>query len=197
MNTTFLLVRHGEAEHNVMAIVSSFPETRERHLTVRGREQIALLAESLKKNSESINMIFHSPLARTRETAEILGEALGVPLREDSRLRETDFGIYNERSIREFHERYPQKMVRFETDGSDGVESFSLERSRVAQFCRDALSEFRGSVVAVVSHADTIQVLYGVLKRLSLDETFSLDRGICPRTGEMIRVDVNVEGESG
>lgn len=188
-NTTFLLVRHGEAEQNVLNVLSSLPETKERHLTARGREQIAALAEQLRKNSEPIAMIFHSPLTRTRETAEILAEKTGAPLREDARLRETDFGVFSGRDVHIFHEKYPKKTDRLETDGTDGVEDFARERERLLGFCRDALGEFSGKTVVVVSHADTIQVLYGVLKQLSLQETFSSTHGFCPSFGEMTRVE--------
>lgn len=197
MKTTFLLIRHGEAEHNTKRIMSSFPEKRERHLTERGREQVGVLARELDSSGESIAVIFHSPLARTRETAGILAEVLEVPLREDVRLCETCFGVFNDGAISRFHDRYPRKTDRIRTDGSDGVESFADERKRAEAFAYDAIAEYGGKTIVAVSHADTIQTLYGVLKQLSLDETFSSEKGICLQTGEMIRVEVEgrEEGE--
>lgn len=189
MKTVFLLVRHGEAAHNVDRVVSSLPETNERHLTAFGREQIMLLANTVQQAPEKVARIFHSPLARTRETAEILGKTLEAPLTEDVRLRETDFGRFNNASIASFHAAYPQKTTRFWTSGNDGVESFATERERVSSFCDDVCREFSGRCVLVVSHADTLQILYGILTHLSLEETFSFDRGICPKTGEMVRVE--------
>jgi probable phosphoglycerate mutase len=191
--TTFLLIRHGEAEQNVLNVLSSLPESRERHLTARGREQILVLAEQLRKNIEPIAIIFHSPLVRTRETAEILAEKTGAPLREDARLRETDFGVFNGRDTKLFHEKYPRKTARLATDGVDGVEGFSHEWERAADFCRDVSREYSGRSVVVVSHADTIQVLYGFLNQLSFEETFSRTHGFCPNVGEMMRVEVEEE----
>jgi len=190
MKTTFFLIRHGEAEHNMERTMSSFPEKRERHLTTHGREQIETLAKELKERQEPVSVIFHSPLARTRETAGILGRKLGVSLREDARLCETCFGVFNEGTIADFHTRYPKKTDRIHTDGSDGVESFEHERTRAEAFVRDAIAEYDGKTIIAVSHADTIQTLYGVLKRLSLEETLSFEKGVCPQTGEMIRVEV-------
>lgn len=186
--TTFLLIRHGEAEQNVKNIASSLPEKSERHLTDHGRKQIELLGEQLYSTHEPISIIFYSPLTRTRETAEILSEKTMVPICEDVRLRETDFGIFNERDTAVFHEKYPQKMDRLETDGSDGVESYARERKRLFEFYREVVAGYDGKTVAVVSHADAIQILYGILKNLSLGESLLLSRGFCPKVGEMIRV---------
>lgn len=78
---TLYLIRHGEAAFSPSAAVG---ETRDRHLTARGQEQIRHAARGL--GNARVSAILFSPRARTRETAEILAAALGAPLREDVRL---------------------------------------------------------------------------------------------------------------
>jgi len=68
--------RHGEAAQTV-------PDE-QRHLTERGRSELALASEGFSAFLESSDLvlpqrIYHSPLVRTGQTADILGEALGVP----------------------------------------------------------------------------------------------------------------------
>jgi broad specificity phosphatase PhoE len=68
-----LCLRHGETNYNRLGLCND--DLRDDvHLTERGREQAARAAERLK--SEPIGHIFVSQLPRTRETAEIIKEAL-------------------------------------------------------------------------------------------------------------------------
>lgn len=67
--------RHGEAAQTV-------PDE-QRHLTARGRSELASASEGFSAFLEAGELalpqrVYHSPLVRTRQTADILGEALGV-----------------------------------------------------------------------------------------------------------------------
>lgn len=186
--TIFFLVRHGEAEHNVRHIIASDVEgsvTGNIHLTERGRAQIEARGEELK--SEHIDIIFHSPLLRTRETAEILARATGAPMREDARLHETTFGSWEGRSSALFFQTHSSPFSRMET-GADGVEGFRSTRDRAVLFLGEALREFAGKTIVVVSHGDTLEMLYGILTNETLDESLGSQRKSFA-TGEMVRVE--------
>ena len=66
----FYIVRHGQAEHNVSKIRVNMYDT---SVTNIGRDQAITSAKVLKKildrNDETINIVFASDLARTRQTA--------------------------------------------------------------------------------------------------------------------------------
>lgn len=64
------LVRHGEA-----ADEKTDPA---RPLTEKGREEIARAAASLKKSGARIDEIWHSGKLRARQTAQIIGDPLGI-----------------------------------------------------------------------------------------------------------------------
>ena len=64
-------------------------------------EQAKKLIKQIK-NKGGVDLIFASDLLRTKHTAEIIGEALNVPVSFDKRLREYNFGEYNGRSPKDF-----------------------------------------------------------------------------------------------
>jgi len=73
VNATIYLVRHGEIEHHRTDV----------SLTARGREQAGAVGRALTSRigqGEAV-FIFHSPVTRVRETAELAREALRMGLR--------------------------------------------------------------------------------------------------------------------
>ena len=85
--TTLLLVRHGETDWNTERRWQGHADV---PLNDRGREQAQRLAEEL--GAEMLDAIYASDLVRARETAEIVGAALGVEVIPDPDLREIDVG---------------------------------------------------------------------------------------------------------
>src|SRR3989344_4024628 len=93
LNNQYYMLRHGEAISNAKDIISSWSETFENPLTERGVEMIKEAANILKL--KNIDLIFASDVLRTKQTAEIVGQALGLPVQFDERLREIGFGSMN------------------------------------------------------------------------------------------------------
>jgi len=85
--TTLLLVRHGETDWNAERRWQGHADV---PLNERGREQARALAEQLA--GESVDAIYSSDLSRARDTADILGARLDVPVVVDADLREIDVG---------------------------------------------------------------------------------------------------------
>ena len=85
--TTLLLVRHGETAWNAEGRWQGHADI---PLNARGREQAATLAELLA--GERIAAIYASDLSRARDTADIVGARLGLPVVSDPDLREIDVG---------------------------------------------------------------------------------------------------------
>jgi broad specificity phosphatase PhoE len=87
--TTLLLVRHGETDWNAEGRLQGHTD---RPLSDYGRRQARRLGEELE--GEELEAIYSSDLARARETAEIVGERLGLPTVLDPDLREKDWGTW-------------------------------------------------------------------------------------------------------
>jgi broad specificity phosphatase PhoE len=87
--TTLLLVRHGETDWNAEGRLQGHTD---RPLNDYGRRQAKELAERLA--AEHVDAIYTSDLSRAKETAEIVGERLGLPVVVDADLREKNWGSW-------------------------------------------------------------------------------------------------------
>jgi broad specificity phosphatase PhoE len=81
-----LLARHGETDDNVPPL--RFQGQRDTPLNDNGRAQARELAERVAALDPPVASLWCSDLSRARETAEIVGERIGLTPREDARLRE-------------------------------------------------------------------------------------------------------------
>lgn len=84
------LVRHAQAYSNLRPEPEGMSEEQLDHLTDLGREQAARTAEALA--GRGVGLVLTSPASRARETARIIADALGVPLRVEPRLRPLEVG---------------------------------------------------------------------------------------------------------
>jgi phosphohistidine phosphatase len=80
--TIFGLMRHGIAENG-----GPNRSDAERRLTKAGKEQLQGQIDWLKSQNNGFARVVHSPLVRTRQTAEIVGKGLGVPVTENALLQ--------------------------------------------------------------------------------------------------------------
>jgi broad specificity phosphatase PhoE len=87
--TTLLLVRHGETDWNAEGRLQGQTD---RPLSDFGRRQAEQLAAELE--GEELEAIYSSDLARARETAEIVGKRLGLPVVLAPGLREKNWGTW-------------------------------------------------------------------------------------------------------
>jgi len=103
-----------------------------------------------------------SPLARARETADIVAERIDLAPREDARLMETDAGDWTDRLFSEIQAEDPDGFAGFVQGRPDfafpGGESFAQQGERVAAALADVE---RGELPALV-------VCHGVVIRIAL-----------------------------
>jgi ribonuclease H / adenosylcobalamin/alpha-ribazole phosphatase len=151
------LLRHGQTEHT--------PERRysgrnDLPLSRTGRAEAAAAAERAK--ALGVDVVVASPLRRTRETAEIVAGALGLPVVLDEDLIELDFGDLEGLTFDEARAKHPLAARRFLDDvtvAAPGGESIADVSNRVARARRRILSQHAGRTVLVVSHVTPIKLL--------------------------------------
>lgn len=83
--------RHGQTTWNVENKICGRTDV---PLTDLGRQQAAQLGQKLRAEGIRVDEILTSPLERAAQTAQIIGQELGAPVRVEPRLIEQCFGIY-------------------------------------------------------------------------------------------------------
>lgn len=155
----YFVMRHGEAETNVLGIYSS-DITKPYGLTDKGRG--ASRSSALNIKDQGIDLIFSSPLVRTRETAEVVAEALGKNKSEiicDERLREEGFGELSGRSKEEFKETFANWNDRY-YGSKFGTESLNDTRRRLAEFLYEIEEKYKDQNILIVSHGGPISLMH-------------------------------------
>ena len=123
-------------------------------LTSEGREEAERLAGQLK--SSGITRIFSSPLARARETAEIIATVLNLEITEDARLRERmNWGDVESQSFDEFIAQWERCSGERDYEPCVGDSSLDAGR-RIEAFVSDCYLHSAGDTVIGVSHGGVL-----------------------------------------
>jgi isoleucyl-tRNA synthetase len=156
-NNTYYLMRHGGTESNRKEIVSYRNEASD-PLTEEGRAEVLKSVESLK--DKKIDTIIASPFARTRETAAIVAEALGIDETVyDERLREIDPGEFDGKSWFDYHEAVGREKDWFHMPVAGG-ESYQDVLRRVGAALYDIEREYSGKRILIVTHGGPAWLAY-------------------------------------
>ena len=138
--TTLLHVRHGETDWNAEGRLQGHTD---RPLNEHGRRQANELAERLA--DEGADALYASDLARARETAEILGARLGLPVLIDADLREKNWGNWEGLT--------GDERIHVEFEG----ESTADHRERVLRAIERIAARHPGKRVVVVTHGGSLR----------------------------------------
>ncbi|WP_432098284.1 bifunctional RNase H/acid phosphatase [Streptomyces sp. WAC 04229] len=156
---TFVLLRHGETPLTPQKRFSGSGGS-DPSLSSVGREQAARVAASLARRG-TVQAVVASPLARTRETAGIVADRLGLEVTIEEGLRETDFGAWEGLTFGEVRERYPADLDAWlsspDARPTGGGESFAATGERVAATRDRLVAAYAGRTVLLVSHVTPIK----------------------------------------
>ena len=170
--TTLLLVRHGETDWNADGRLQGHTD---RPLSDHGRRQAQQLAEQLE--GEQIEAIYSSDLARARETAEIVGGRLGLPVELDPDLREKDWGTW-------------EGLTAVERDRTEFVgESTDAHQQRILAALRRISERHPGDArVLVVTHGGSMRRVQVAAMGMALPVVENCGRWLCAYEDGALRV---------
>jgi broad specificity phosphatase PhoE len=170
-------VRHGESEANTLHINSN--RDRPHGLTSRGIEQARALADQLK--DIPFAALFTSPVLRSRQTADILFMAFGIPCQVTDALREYDCGLLegcsDEESWKQHRQYYNDWMLcRGYEEKPEGGESFLEIRERFLPFI-DTLSKRNEEHTLLVGHGGLFHLMLPLILT-NVDNEFVRQHGL-------------------
>jgi broad specificity phosphatase PhoE len=165
-----LLVRHGETDWNAEGRLQGHTD---RPLNEYGRRQAQRLADELA--GEELEAIYSSDLARARETAEIVGERLGLPVVLDPDLREKNWGTW-------------EGLTPVERDAVELVgESTEEHTERTLRALRRIAGRHPDGRVLVVTHGGSLRRVQVEVLGVALPVVENCGRWLCACEGGSLR----------
>lgn len=173
MRTQVYLVRHGETPGNKLRRYQPYDTP----LSDDGRDQARHVAERLAADGP-FSALYTSDLARTMETATMIGARLGLAPIADRRLRELDTGDWKGSAYTDVEERFPGHRDRWIAGG--GVErlpgaageSTTDVIGRMSTAFDDLLARHPGERLIAVSHGWALALLLAAIHTWDPAESF-------------------------
>ena len=158
METTILLVRHGQTKSNVFGF---YMGRSDEDLDETGYAQARRLASRLA--SQPITAVYTSPLKRAHTTAAIIAEPHDLELTTLDGANEIDLGDWQGLHMDEIKRRWPELWRQSRVDPSDVTmpngESFKQLTERVVRAFETIINADQGKQVVAVTHDAIIRVL--------------------------------------
>ncbi|MEX0933511.1 MAG: class I tRNA ligase family protein [Candidatus Paceibacterota bacterium] len=157
--TELIVVRHGESEKNKGDYIDSSLDTFD--LTPEGVRQAEETAERL---AGVVDVVYSSPVLRSRRTAEIIAKTLGLEVIISGEIGEIQSGEWDGRQITDPDIQKSRKAfasldseVRYSTKHGATGESWEEFDTRLNSFIDEVVASHKGKCVLVVGHQGTVQ----------------------------------------
>ncbi len=158
MNTTVLLVRHGQTNSNITGFYMGWSDE---DLNEVGYTQARRLSSRLARLP--IASVYTSPLRRTYTTATILTKPHNLKPKVLDELIEIQFGDWQGLHIDDIQQKWPELWQQSRTDPSEMTmpngESFLQVTERAIRAFEKIVQDNQGKQVAIVTHDVVIRVL--------------------------------------
>ncbi|WP_332666251.1 bifunctional RNase H/acid phosphatase [Aeromicrobium sp.] len=174
--TTIVLLRHGVTQSTERKLFCGSGGS-DPGLTPTGVEQARRAASWLKRLG-GVDAIVSSPLQRTRETAAVVANELGLDVDLEAGLAETAFGEWDGFSFADIMERWPTELddwLASTAVAPPGGEPFDEVAERVAAARDRILEAHPGKTVVAVSHVTPIKLLVRLALEAPIQVIYKLE----------------------
>ena len=169
--TRLLLIRHGETHFNREGRAQGHSNS---DLTALGVAQARACAHAL--STRGVERLYASDLSRARQTAQIIGDRLGLSVRLDPRLREMSFGRLEGRTWAELEAYFRQVEAAGAGDWFSAVPPGGESRAQLTERGWAVTNEIARShpneTVALVSHGGFIGFFLRQVLGLRTDQRY-------------------------
>jgi probable phosphoglycerate mutase len=176
--TTLVLVRHGVTDHTTRKVFSGGLASANPPLNEEGRAQVRATGEWLSPMRDQIDALVASPVRRTHESAEILGEILGHDVEFEEGIAEMEFGAWDGLTFADVQEQFPDELSDWLGNlehAPGGGESFRTVADRVLAGRDRIVEAYTGKTVLVVSHVTPIKTLVADALGAPLEAVFRME----------------------
>jgi len=184
--TVFHLLRHGE--HNLQGRICAgrMPGV---VLSDKGREEAERAAQRLA--GAEIAAIYASPMERTRQTGEIVGRRLSLPVTVLDDLAELDFGEWTGKTFDEVRQdpRWPAWASHRSLSCIPGGETMRAVQRRVVEAIMEMRAQHPDEAVVAVSHGDVIRAALVFALGMPLDFYARIE--VATASLSTVRIDAN------
>ncbi len=169
------LIRHGETDWNKHGRIQGHLDI---PLNQQGRLQAKILATKLK--DLHIEKIYSSDLSRAYQTAEIIKKTIDSPLISENRLRERNYGEWQQLSWSEVHLQNPKVRQEWKNDPLHSKppqgESIQELYDRVHNLFSEILkSDKDKDNILIVAHNSPLRIIISIAKGVALEELRTID----------------------
>lgn len=165
--------RHGQTIWNVENKICGATDIA---LTDRGHEQAMELGKLIAQADYGIDEILYSPLVRAADTARHIHEITGIPMREEARLKEQNFGKW---------ESTPRDGAAFQAakaqfvNRNEGGESMMQMAQRIYNLLDELRWEPEGRTYLLVAHNGIARIVQSYFSDMTNEEFSAFGIGNC------------------
>lgn len=177
---TIITIQHTQSVHHTNGMVGSWTDW---ELTELGVNQAKNIGKKLKKELEGKKFVMYSSdLLRAKQTAENVGEYLGLTPILRSELRERNLGKCCGKSVQWLRENMEQYETTIDDRLFSDAESRRDEWNRLKLFFDEIMSNDEENII-IVSHGDLLSVFNTMFQGLEVEsinncEAFGLAGGV-------------------
>lgn len=165
MSVDIVYETHSLSEDNERDIATGWLDGR---LSERGRRFAEELGQ--RRRHDGIAVIYTSDLGRAVETATLAFTGSGLPIHQDARLRECNYGDWNGMPVA----RLAVERARHVDEPYPGGESYRQVVRRMAAFLTDLARQWDGARVLLIGHSATRWALDDLLTGVPLEQLVSM-----------------------
>jgi len=165
VKTLFYVLRHGRTEGNEADIYRGWSNEQFAQLAPEGRDDVREAAIFLKRAGLSFPLVISDDLSRSKESAQIAADILGVKQKEiDKRARPLNVGDFTGQPKKDHPLEEYMKNRSKKIPGGENMNTFD---NRLAKFTGDVL-ELVGKIkkpILLIGHGSTISFLYNATQK--------------------------------